>query len=182
MTGVVLHPVVYNWFIIDKPGSTELKAATTDKIIDLDPASAKTLRVEVNHAGTITAAEARLDLSRFAPTPATTPPVTQPATPVVTAAATPAPGGGGGGSSVPLALAGGVLVLGLAGAGGAFYWRRRNRQMVPQELRTPWRPRPEDPGAVFVGTGPLSGKRRALPARRGPGNRGLYRRLHDLPA
>ena len=40
VTGVVLHPVVYKWFIINKPGFTELKAATTDKIIDLDPASA----------------------------------------------------------------------------------------------------------------------------------------------
>ena len=124
----------------------------------LDPASAKTLRVEVNHAGTITGAEAPLDLSRFAPTPAT-PPVTQPATPMVTAAATPAPRGDGGGSSVPLALAGGVLVLGVAGAGGVVYWRRRRRQAVPQELRTPWRPRPDDPGAVFVGTGPLGNMR-----------------------
>ena len=40
VTGVVLHPVTFKWFIINKPSATELKAATTDKIIDLDPASA----------------------------------------------------------------------------------------------------------------------------------------------
>ncbi|TMF08527.1 MAG: VWA domain-containing protein [Chloroflexi bacterium] len=125
----------------------------------VDAASAKTLRIEVNHAGTITGAEAPLDLSRFAPTPATTPPVTQPATPVVTAAATPAPGGHGGGSTFLLIAAGGLLAAALAGAGGAVYLLRRRRPAVPQELRTPWRPRPEDPGAVFVGTGPLGNMR-----------------------
>ncbi|TMB95145.1 MAG: VWA domain-containing protein, partial [Chloroflexi bacterium] len=124
----------------------------------LDPASAKTLRVEVNHAGTITAAEAPLDLSHFAPTPApqVTPEVTAVVTPIPTPAGT---GAEGGGSAVPLALAGGVLVLGVAGAGGVVYRRRRRRQAVPQELRTPWRPRPDDPGAVFVGTGPLGNMR-----------------------
>ena len=40
VTGIVLHPVTFKWFIAEKPGATELKAATTDKIIDLDPASA----------------------------------------------------------------------------------------------------------------------------------------------
>jgi len=40
ITGVFLHPVTFKWFIIDKPGAAELKGATTDKIISLDPASA----------------------------------------------------------------------------------------------------------------------------------------------
>ncbi|MFA5896296.1 MAG: ABC transporter substrate-binding protein [Thermoplasmata archaeon] len=37
---VVLHPVVFKWFIMNKPGATQLNASTTDKIISLDPASA----------------------------------------------------------------------------------------------------------------------------------------------
>lgn len=37
---VVLHPVSFKWFIMDKPGTTELNASTTDRIISLDPASA----------------------------------------------------------------------------------------------------------------------------------------------
>lgn len=37
---VVLHPVSFKWFIIDKPGAAELNASTSDKIISLDPASA----------------------------------------------------------------------------------------------------------------------------------------------
>jgi peptide/nickel transport system substrate-binding protein len=37
---VVLHPVVFKWFIMDKAGETQLNASTTDKIISLDPASA----------------------------------------------------------------------------------------------------------------------------------------------
>ncbi len=40
ITGVFLHPVTFKWFIINKPGATELKGATSDKIISLDPASA----------------------------------------------------------------------------------------------------------------------------------------------
>ena len=40
ITNVFLHPVTFKWFIIDKPGATELKGATTDNIISLDPASA----------------------------------------------------------------------------------------------------------------------------------------------
>ena len=124
----------------------------------LDPASAKTLRVEVNHGGIVTAAEAPLDLSRFAPAPAQTPQV--PVTPGLTPVTTPAgPGTEGGGSTVPLALAGGALLLGLAGAGVIVYWRRRNRRTVPRELRAPWRPRSDDPGALFVGTGPLGNVR-----------------------
>jgi VWFA-related protein len=125
----------------------------------LEPASTKTLRVEVNHGGTITAGETPLDLSRFAPSPEPQP-VTPQVTPVVTAVATP-PGAEaeGGGSALPLAVAGGLLVLGLGGAGGAVYWLRRRRQAVPRELRAPWRPRPEDPGAVFIGTGPLGNAR-----------------------
>ena len=37
---VSLHPVSFKWFIMDKPGTTTLNAATTDNIISLDPASA----------------------------------------------------------------------------------------------------------------------------------------------
>ena len=37
---VVLHPVVFKWFIMNKPGASQLNASTTDKIISLDPASA----------------------------------------------------------------------------------------------------------------------------------------------
>lgn len=37
---VVLHPVVFKWFIMNKPGASQLNASTTDKIITLDPASA----------------------------------------------------------------------------------------------------------------------------------------------
>jgi len=40
VTNVELHPVVFKWFIIGKPGATELNASTSDKIISLDPASA----------------------------------------------------------------------------------------------------------------------------------------------
>ncbi len=117
----------------------------------LDPASTRTLRVEVNHAGTVSAGETALDLSRFAQTPEPTPQA-----PAVTAVATPAGTGSEGGSSAfPLAVAGGLVVLGLGGAGGVVYWLRRRRWPVPQELRAPWRPPPDDPGAVFVGTGPL---------------------------
>ncbi len=103
----------------------------------LDPASTRTLRVEVDHAGTVSAGETALDLSRFAQTPEPTPQA-----PAVTAVATPAGTGSQGGSSAfPLAVAGGLLVLGLGGAGGVVYWLRRRRRAVPR--------------AVFVGTGPL---------------------------
>src|SRR5438132_611507 len=126
----------------------------------LDAASTKTLHVEVSHAGTVTTADAPLDLSRFAPTPQVTPVVTPPLSSAPTPVATPAgTGAEGGGSAVPLAIAGGALALGLVGAAGAVYWRRRSGRAVPQELRKPWRPRPEDPGAVFVGTGPLGNMR-----------------------
>src|SRR5256712_119398 len=37
---VELHPVSYKWFIVNKPGATQLNASTSDHIIDLDPASA----------------------------------------------------------------------------------------------------------------------------------------------
>src|SRR2546427_5137776 len=37
---VTLHPVSFKWFIMNKPGATELNASTSDKIISLDPASA----------------------------------------------------------------------------------------------------------------------------------------------
>jgi len=40
LSNVELHPVSFKWFIIDKPGATELNASTTDRIISLDPASA----------------------------------------------------------------------------------------------------------------------------------------------
>jgi len=127
----------------------------------LDPASTKTLRVEVNHAGTVTAGETSLDLSPFAPSPVATPQVTPPTTPAATAVATPAGNGAeGGGSTFPLAEAGGLFVaLGLAGIGGAVYLLRRRRQAIPQELRAPWRPGERDSGAVFVGTGPLGNLR-----------------------
>jgi len=35
-----LHPVSVKWSIVNKPGATELKVSTNDKIISLDPASA----------------------------------------------------------------------------------------------------------------------------------------------
>src|SRR5438034_1448417 len=37
---VELHPVVFKWFIVDKPGATVLNVSTSDKVISLDPASA----------------------------------------------------------------------------------------------------------------------------------------------
>ena len=37
---VELHPVSFKWFIINKPGATQLNASTSDHIINLDPASA----------------------------------------------------------------------------------------------------------------------------------------------
>lgn len=40
VTGFYLHPVTIKWFLVNKPGATELKVATTDKVISLDPASA----------------------------------------------------------------------------------------------------------------------------------------------
>src|SRR5207247_6611212 len=40
ITNVKLHPISLKWFIIDKPGSTELNGSTRDKITSLDPALA----------------------------------------------------------------------------------------------------------------------------------------------
>ena len=40
LTNVKLHPISFKWFIIDKPGSTELNGSTIDKITSLDPALA----------------------------------------------------------------------------------------------------------------------------------------------
>jgi peptide/nickel transport system substrate-binding protein len=40
VTNVQLHPVVFKWFIVGKPGVSQLNASTSDKIISLDPASA----------------------------------------------------------------------------------------------------------------------------------------------
>jgi peptide/nickel transport system substrate-binding protein len=40
ISGVVLHPLTFKWFIVNKPASTELLASTTDKITSLDPAIA----------------------------------------------------------------------------------------------------------------------------------------------
>ena len=40
MTGVVLHPIMFKWFIVDKPGSSEFNVSTTDDITSLDPALA----------------------------------------------------------------------------------------------------------------------------------------------
>lgn len=37
---VVLHPVSFKWFVVNKPGSTTLNVSTSDKVITLDPASA----------------------------------------------------------------------------------------------------------------------------------------------
>ena len=37
---VILHPVTFKWFIMNKPGAIALNASTTDKIVTLDPASA----------------------------------------------------------------------------------------------------------------------------------------------
>jgi len=37
---VELHPVVFKWFIVNKPGFSELNVSTSDHIISLDPASA----------------------------------------------------------------------------------------------------------------------------------------------
>ena len=37
---VELHPVTFKWFIVDKPGTTQLNVSTSDRIISLDPASA----------------------------------------------------------------------------------------------------------------------------------------------
>jgi VWFA-related protein len=121
----------------------------------LDAAAQHTLRVEVNHAGGVTAAEAPLDLSRFAASPAPTPvssAMPSVETPLVTPAVNETEGSG---SSFPLAVAGGVLIIALAAGTGALYWLRRSRRAVPPELRTPWRPREGDAGAVFVGTGPI---------------------------
>jgi peptide/nickel transport system substrate-binding protein len=40
INNVVLHPLTFKWFIVDKPASTELLVSTTDKITSLDPAKA----------------------------------------------------------------------------------------------------------------------------------------------
>ena len=40
VTNVNLHPVVFKWFIVNKPGASQLNGSTSDKIISLDPASA----------------------------------------------------------------------------------------------------------------------------------------------
>jgi len=40
VSNVILHPVSFKWFIIDKAGATELNASTTDHISSLDPAKA----------------------------------------------------------------------------------------------------------------------------------------------
>lgn len=40
VSNVVLHPVVFKWFIMGKSGANQINASTSDKIITLDPASA----------------------------------------------------------------------------------------------------------------------------------------------
>src|SRR3989442_9859906 len=40
LTTVKLHPIWFKWFIIDKPGSTELNGSTIDTITSMDPALA----------------------------------------------------------------------------------------------------------------------------------------------
>jgi len=40
ITNVKLHPISFKWFIMDKPGSTEINGSTIDKITSLDPALA----------------------------------------------------------------------------------------------------------------------------------------------
>ena len=40
ITGLELHPVTFKWFIVDKPGATQLNTSTTDDVISFDPASA----------------------------------------------------------------------------------------------------------------------------------------------
>ncbi len=40
VSNVVLHPVVFKWFIMGKTGASQINASTSDKIITLDPASA----------------------------------------------------------------------------------------------------------------------------------------------
>jgi len=37
---VVLHPVTFKWFIVNKPGATSLKVSTSDRVVSLDPARA----------------------------------------------------------------------------------------------------------------------------------------------
>ncbi len=37
---LVLHPVSFKWFVVDKPGATTLNVSESDKVITLDPASA----------------------------------------------------------------------------------------------------------------------------------------------
>lgn len=40
VTNVVLHPVSFKWFIMDKPSASQLNASTTDRVVTFDPASA----------------------------------------------------------------------------------------------------------------------------------------------
>ncbi len=40
VSNVVLHPVVFKWFVVGKTGASQINVSTSDKIITLDPASA----------------------------------------------------------------------------------------------------------------------------------------------
>src|SRR5207249_7664224 len=40
ITGVYLHPVSFKYFVMSKPGTTQLNVGTTDSVVCLDPACA----------------------------------------------------------------------------------------------------------------------------------------------
>lgn len=40
ISGVYLHPVVFKYFIMNKPGATRINVGTTDRVVSLDPAKA----------------------------------------------------------------------------------------------------------------------------------------------
>ncbi len=127
---------------------------------NVDPASARILRVQVNTGAAVASAEVPLDLSAFVVTPAPTAAPTAAPTPVATRVSETA---GGGVSPLLLAAAGVVAVAVLAGGGFAFTRQRRRAAAVAQEaqvLRRPAgateRPTTESAGPVFMGTGPTA--------------------------
>ncbi len=142
------------------------QALRNQYILDLDaasvdPASARTLRVQVNTGAAVASAEAPLDLSAFVVTPAPTAAPTAPPTPVATPVSETE---GGGVSPVLLAAAGLATAAVLAGGGIAFTRQRRRRAAAmaqeAQGLRRPataaTRPTTEAAGPVFVGKGPAA--------------------------
>jgi VWFA-related protein len=129
-------------------------------ILDLDAAglnaaTAKALRIQVDHGGTIASGQTQIDLVAFAPTQEPTPgPAT--ASPVATAAPAPTTETEDGGTSPLLPAVAGLAALALLGGAGGTLWIRSRRAAALETATQLRRPDGRGPAApVFAGTGPL---------------------------